>query len=135
MQQLSPEMFWLSLTAGMTALMWIPYIFNRLIEQGPTTALRDPSGNTATSVSWAARMMKAHANAVENLVVFAPLALVVQITAANNAVTAMACMVYFLARLAHFVIFSLGIPYLKVLMFGIGVACQMTLLCQVLFRS
>jgi len=34
-------------------------------------------------------------NAVENLVVFAPLAIAVQVTGSGNAVTALACEIYF----------------------------------------
>jgi uncharacterized MAPEG superfamily protein len=35
--------------------------------------------------------------------------------------------VYFFARLAHYVVFTLGIPVVRVLAFAVGVAAQITL--------
>lgn len=32
--ELTTELYWLIMTLLMTALFWVPYIFNRIIEQG-----------------------------------------------------------------------------------------------------
>jgi uncharacterized MAPEG superfamily protein len=124
---LSPELYWLTITTLMTGLMWVPYILNRLAEQGPLKATWDPQGITATRVSWADRMMRAHQNAVENLVIFAPLVLALQIAGISSAATVYACVVYFFARLVHYIVFTLGIPVVRVLAFAAGVAAQVTL--------
>jgi uncharacterized MAPEG superfamily protein len=125
--RLTPELFWLTLTALMTGLMWVPYILNRLREQGVGKALWDPQGDTDTRVAWADRMMRAHQNAVENLVVFATLVLTVQATGLGNSATAVTCMVYFFARLIHYLVFSVGVPVLRIPAFAVGVACQIAL--------
>jgi uncharacterized MAPEG superfamily protein len=127
MQKLSPELYWLTLTTLMTGLMWVPYILNRLAEKGPWNAINDPHGDTSTRIAWADRMMRAHKNAVENLVVFAPLVLALQVAGIGSTATATACMVYFFARLAHYLVYSLGIPVIRTLAFAIGVAAQVTL--------
>ncbi|HED12427.1 MAG TPA: MAPEG family protein [Gammaproteobacteria bacterium] len=124
---LSPELYWLTLTVLMTGLMWLPYVLNRLIEQGPLAALWDPNGETSTRVPWADRMMRAHQNAVENLVVFAPLVLALQVAGITGSVTVTACIVYFFARLTHYVVFTLGLPVVRVLAFAAGVAAQVML--------
>ncbi len=124
---LAPELYWLTLTVLVTALMWVPYILNRLAEQGPLKALWDPQGETATRVHWAERMMRAHQNAVENLVIFAPLALSVQLAGVGSQLTANAAMVYFVARLAHYLVFTLGLPVVRILAFAAGVAAQLVL--------
>jgi uncharacterized MAPEG superfamily protein len=126
-QTLSPELYWLTITTLMTGLMWVPYILNRLAEKGPLQALWDPHGDTATRVRWADRMMHAHQNAVENLVIFAPLVLALQMAGISSAATVNACMVYFFARLAHYIVFTFGIPVVRVLAFAVGVAAQVTL--------
>jgi len=36
---LSKELYWLSLTVLMTALFWVPYILNRMLELGILNAL------------------------------------------------------------------------------------------------
>lgn len=124
---LSPELYWLTLTVLMTGLMWVPYILNRLAEQGPLVALWDPHGETATRVPWAGRMMRAHQNAVENLVIFAPLVLALQLAGITSSVTVTACLGYFFSRLTHYVVFTLGVPVIRILAFAVGVVAQVTL--------
>ena len=70
-ETLSIELYWLTLTVLMTALMWLPYILNRIVEHGLGFALWDPQGVTKTETAWAERMMRAHQNAAENLVICA----------------------------------------------------------------
>jgi uncharacterized MAPEG superfamily protein len=120
---MSAELFWLLLTTFMTTIMWVPYIVNRITERGFANAIWDPQGTTATSSTWADRMMRAHQNAIENLVLFAPLVLMVELTGMNNTVTATACMVYFLARLVHYLVFTFGVPVLRVVSFAVATAC------------
>ena len=67
-------------------------------------------------------------NAVENLVVFAPLVLAVHVTSSGTPVTAAASMSYFFARAAHFAISVLGVPIpLRTAAFLIGFLAQMAL--------
>ena len=127
MNTLSTEMYWLVMTLLMTSLFWVPYIINRLLEQGVLTALWDPQGETHTDKAWARRMMQAHVNAVENLVLFAPLVILVQITGSHSDTTATACMVYFFARLIHYLVFTFAVPVLRVLSFATGFAVQLIL--------
>ncbi len=120
MQNLSPELYWLTLTALMTGLLWIPYILQRMVELGIMGALGNLPQDHFEKAPWAMRLKQAHANAVENLVVFAPLALAVHIAGAGNAATATACAIYFFARLAHVVVHAAGIPVVRTLAFVIG---------------
>ena len=71
--------------------------------------------------------MRAHANAVENLVIFAPLVLALQVFGISTATTATACIVYFFARAAHIVFYTFGVPLLRTVVFIVGVACQIAL--------
>ena len=123
----SPEIFWLTATLVMTALLWVPYILNRIAEHGIRQALWDPDGLTNTTSAWAIRMIRAHENAIENMVVFEPLVLVLQLAGQGNSMTGLACMVYFFARAGHFLVFSFGIPILRIVFFLTGFACQMVL--------
>ncbi len=125
--ELSAELYWLTLTTIMTSLLWIPYILNRMLEQGIFNAMWDRFGSTETQAKWANRMMQAHVNAVENLVVFAPLVLLVQLTGKNSEITAMACMIFFFARLVHYFVFTFAVPLLRVVTFLTGFGAQITL--------
>jgi uncharacterized MAPEG superfamily protein len=70
---MSAELFWLVLTVAMTGLIWVPYILDRIMVRGLMGAMANPSPSDKAQPPWARRMMAAHVNAVENLVIFAPL--------------------------------------------------------------
>lgn len=129
---LTTEIFWLTATVFMTALFWVPYILNRFVENGVFAAIWDPQGMTQAKAAWADRMMRAHKNAIENLVIFAPLVLVVQQFNLASDATALAAMVYFYARLVHFVVFTLAIPVLRVVSFLVGFGAQMIFVAALL---
>ncbi|MEL6479496.1 MAG: MAPEG family protein [Pseudomonadota bacterium] len=124
---MSPELFWMAAVAVMTALLWVPYILSVLIEMGPVNALTGRVGDDPGQTAWAARAQHAHRNAIENLVVFAPLAIGVHVAGAGTETTALAAMIYFWARLAHYVVYCAGIPVVRTLIFAVGVLCQVTL--------
>lgn len=130
--ELPTELYWLALTISMTAVFWVPYILNRMLEQGILSALWDPHGYTDTNRAWARRMMQAHINAVENLVIFAPLVILIQLTGLNSTTTAAACMVYFFARLAHYLVFTFAVPLLRVVTFLVGFGVQVVLVTRLL---
>ena len=132
---MSNELYWLTLTALMTALFWVPYILNRIREMGLARAVMNPNADPTPEAPWARRMMAAHRNAVENLVVFAPLALAVHLAEVGNTATGAAAMSYFFARLAHYLVYTLGVPGLRTVAFAIGVACQLVLGLAVLAGS
>lgn len=117
---LPPELFWLTAATALTAVLWVPYILNRIIERGLWGALSNPPGTAVPSAAWANRMISAHRNAVENLVVFAPLVLVAVIAHRTGSATAQAVITYFLARLVHAVVYTAGIPVLRTLAFAVG---------------
>lgn len=92
---LPPEVFWLVAVTSMTALVWVPYIVNRIGENGLWAALGNREPDARRRAAWAHRMESAHGNAVENLAIFAPPALAVHVTGASTALTAGAAMVFF----------------------------------------
>ena len=96
-------------------------------EHGVWPAVWNPQPDKQPKAQWAERLMRAHANAVENLVIFAPLVLALHVLGISTAATATASMVYFIARGAHIVLSTFAVPLLRTVMFVVGVACQMTL--------
>jgi uncharacterized MAPEG superfamily protein len=121
---MTQELFWLTLTAAMTALMWVLYIVDRIRVRGLMETMNNPRPNAKPQSAWAMRMYFAHTNAVDNLVVFATLVLVADAVGISNRVTMTAAAVYFWARLIHFVAYTLGIPVARTLAFAVGFAAQ-----------
>ena len=104
------ELFWLTLTVILTGLLWVPYIINRCQVRGLSGAMANPSRNDKPHADWANRLMFAHDNAVENLIIFAPLVLILNAVDYSDKWTVMACAVYFWARVAHLIVYTLGLP-------------------------
>jgi uncharacterized MAPEG superfamily protein len=71
--------------------------------------------------------MFAHDHAVENLVIFAPLILILNEIDYSTKWTVYAAAVYFWARVAHLIVYSLGLPVFRTLAFTIGFLAQAVL--------
>jgi uncharacterized MAPEG superfamily protein len=125
------ELMWLTLTIILTGVLWIPYIVDRIVTRGLMGAMANPSRNDPAQSPWAQRLYFAHTNAVENLIVFAPLVLILDSQGIDTEATAIACAVYFWARLAHVIVYVAGIPVLRTLAFSVGFAAQVALVLAV----
>jgi len=114
---------------ALSAVMWVPYILNTIMVRGLVDAVGYPE-NPKPAAPWAVRMKAAHYNAVENLVVFATLVLVLNASGVSNETTVLACEVYFWARLVHYVVYAAGIPWVRTLSFAVSWLCSIALLVQ-----
>jgi len=128
---MSVELTYLAWVTALTALLWIPYILNMIVVRGIVDAVGYPQDPLPLS-PWAARMKLAHANAIENLVVFAALVLIADAAGVANSVTAMACQIYLWARIVHFVCYAARIPWVRTLSFVVGFGCQAAIAVQLL---
>jgi uncharacterized MAPEG superfamily protein len=125
------ELFWLTLTVVLTGLIWIPYILDRFATRGIMGTFANPSASAPPQSAWAERMKAAHYNAIENLVVFAALVLILNDLTISTAATVGACAVYFWARLVHVVVYTLGIPVVRTLAFLVGWAAEVVLVLAI----
>ncbi len=128
---MTSELMSLTWVAALSAIMWVTYILNTIMVQGLVDAVGYPD-NPKPIAPWAARMKKAHSNAVENLVIFAALVLTLNAAGISNETTVLACILYFWARLVHFVVYTLGIPWIRTLTFVISWLCSVALLVQLI---
>lgn len=128
---MSKELMWLTLTVILTGVLWIPYVLDRVKVRGLMGAMANPSRNDPPQSPWAQRLYFAHTNAVDNLVVFAALVLILDVQGHSTMSTVLACAVYFWARLAHAIIYALGIPVLRTLAFTVGFLAQVVLVLAV----
>ena len=127
------ELLYLVYVAAFTGLLWVPYVLNRMTVWGlpPTVGYPD---NPPPQTPWARRLMKAHANAVENLVVFAALVLAAHALGVSSPVTEQAAIIYLWARVAHALVYTLAIPWLRTLAFTVGFLAQAAIAWQILVR-
>ena len=69
---MNTELMYLVWITAFTAIMWVPYILDRIAVWGLADTVGYPD-NPKTQSPWARRMKAAHANAIENLAIFAAL--------------------------------------------------------------
>jgi uncharacterized MAPEG superfamily protein len=122
-----PELYWLTLSIVSIALLWVPYLLQLIAQLGVVDAVWDPTGAHPHDAQWALRAKRAHYNAIENIAVFAPLTIMVVMLELNDTLTATAALVYFVARLAHYVIYIAALPVIRTVAFFIGFLCQMVM--------
>jgi uncharacterized MAPEG superfamily protein len=131
---MTTELLYLAVVTTFTGLLWVPYILNRLmVGKGVLHEIGYPDEPTRLS-PWAERLKRAHANAAENLIVFAPLVLVAAIAGITTPATVLACLIYLVARVAHAVSYVFAIPWVRTISFSVGWACQMVLAWALLAR-
>ena len=128
---MSRELMWLTLTVILTGVLWIPYIIDRAMVRGLMGSMANPTRNDKPQSPWAQRLYFAHTNAVENLVVFAPLVLILDNMGHYTESTAIACAVYFWARLTHAIVYTLGLTVVRTLAFTVGFFAQAVLVLAI----
>lgn len=122
---MTTDLSMLSWTAGLTAVLWLPYIIAHIGNVGFTAALTYQADATALP-DWAARAKKAHYNAIENLAPFAALVITAHLTGAANEATAWAAIAFFWARVAHYVLYIANIPFTRTTAFTV---CWLAMVC------
>lgn len=125
MTDLTPELHYLAAYSVLVASLWIPYITLLVRSAGPLAAenYNDP-GIPRETTPLVRRLNRVHINAVESFGPFAALVLLVHVTDAYSAMTAIWAAVYFWSRLAHAVVFMAGWPYVRTLTFTVGWIAQ-----------
>lgn len=124
---MNSELYWTVASCLLTAVLFFPYVLQRIFRNGLGAALGNPPANWSSVPEWAQRAKAAHVNAVENLVVFAPLVLSLQALHLSTPATRLAAQVYFWARLGHYLVFCAGVPGLRTVFFFLGLGCQVLL--------
>ena len=81
---------------------------------------------------WALRAQRAHLNMLESLVVFAVFVLVANAIGRLNDATALGANLFFWGRLAYALVYVLGVPWLRTLLWGVSIAGLLVILSQLL---
>lgn len=111
--------YYLGLSGVLTALLWTPYIISRVFTWGIPTFLNNyPKGfpkDQPEPPEWAQRSQRAHLNMVETLPVFAAVVLAASAIAPTVSYPSISqwTQIFFVARLAHAIVYTVGIPYLR----------------------
>jgi len=81
---------------------------------------------------WVGRAQRAHRNLLESLMPFAAMVLVAHAAGVSNATTVLGAQLFFYARVAYAIVYIVGIPWLRTLIWTAGVVGILMILSQVL---
>lgn len=129
---MTTELYWMTLTVLMTALFWLPYLLDRLAVRGLFPTLSSALETGTNHSLWAQRAIRAHHNAVENLAIFVPAVLTAHVLNISTPMTKAAVMVYFFARVVHYIVYAAGIPLARTVTFTLGWLSQIAILGTIL---
>ncbi|MBP49820.1 MAG: hypothetical protein CL396_07030 [Acidiferrobacteraceae bacterium] len=116
---MTTELFYLALAAGLALILWVPYVAARIFCWGIWDAAGYPT-DPPELPGWTRRGQRAHLNLLENLAPFAALVMVAQAMDVHSANMVLGATLFFWARVAHALVFIMGVPLLRTLAFLTG---------------
>jgi uncharacterized MAPEG superfamily protein len=117
---MSTDLKYLAFTAILTASLWIPYVVAQVTTNGPLKPQNYVDPTPRPLPPWGKRADRTYINAVENFAPFAALVIVAHLAGKADAMTAFWAMSYFWLRLAHAVVYLLGLPLVRTIIFTLG---------------
>jgi len=120
---MTTDLRYLAYTAILTAALWIPYVVAQVMTNGFLAAPNYVDPTPRPVPLWGKRADRTYLNAVEVFAPFAALVIVAQIAGKANAMTAFWTISFFWLRLAHAVVYLLGVPYVRTVIFTLGFVC------------
>jgi uncharacterized MAPEG superfamily protein len=129
---MTTDLYYLALTAVLTIILWIPFIVCKSKSAGPLKSSDYKAPSTPVLPDWVNRANRVHLNSLEVLPSFAALVLVAHVGMQANWITAIACAVFFWSRIAYSAVYWLGTPFIRTVLFTIGVISQLVIFSQII---
>lgn len=128
---MTPDLKYLAWTAMLTAALWIPYVVAQVATNGFLAPSNYVDPTPRPLPAWGRRADRTYLNAVETFAPFAALVIVGHLIGKGDAIAWWA-MVYFWLRVAHAAVYLFAIPYIRTLVFTLGVACVVAIFWTVI---
>lgn len=117
------ELTYLAYTAMLTAALWIPYVVCQVMTNGLLKPQNYVDPTPRPVPLWGKRADRVYLNAVEVFAPFAALVIIAHLSGRLNEMTAFWAMALFWVRAAHALVYWLGLPYIRTLVFTLGFVC------------
>src|SRR5579883_517262 len=117
---MSPDLKFLLLSVVVTFFKKIIAAAAANREVGLTTLAGNREG-LPEYTGFAGRAKRAHLNMLENMVLFTALVLIAAVAGKANATTAVGATIFFWARLVYAVVYLIGVPWLRTLVWFVSV--------------
>jgi len=129
---MTTDLLMLVWTAVLSLLLPSVYAAGRLSQPGGVAWGFGNRDTPLPAPAWTERAVRAHANLIENLPPFIILVVAAHLTGRANDTTALGATIFFWARVAHAIIYTAGIVYLRTAAFAVSLAGEVLILSQLL---
>jgi uncharacterized MAPEG superfamily protein len=126
---MKPELTWLLWSVALTFLQMLVAVTGATMQVGLPT-LAGNREKLPEITGWAGRAQRAHANMIENLVLFAALVLVAVVAGKTNPTTLLGAQIFFAARVAYAFVYCAGIPWLRTGIWGVSAIGMIMIFAQ-----
>lgn len=133
--ELTPDLYWLALTAMAVALMWLPHIVRQVMQTGFWTAFWNPQHEVEPQAHWARRAKRAQRNAARHFAVFGVLLLIGHVAGASPVQLAWYVQIWLLTRVGHFLTYMFGMPAVPQLLFLANIGTSLVLGAQLVMGA
>jgi uncharacterized MAPEG superfamily protein len=117
---MTTDLWYLALTAFLTAALWIPYIVAQVMTNGPLQPENYTNPAPRPLPNWGQRAHRVYLNAIEVFAPFAALVLIAHITGKANDMVIFWTGFFFWVRLGHAIVFWAALPYIRTVLFTLG---------------
>ena len=129
---MTTELKYLAYTALLTAVLWVPYVVCQVKTNGflKPENYKDPA--VRPMPPWGHRAHRAYLNSVETFAPFAVLVIIAELEGKIGGATAVAAMAFFWIRLVYALVYWAAVPFVRTLVFTLGMACVVCLFIHVI---
>jgi uncharacterized MAPEG superfamily protein len=128
MEALSTELWMVILTSVWCVLLTLVLAVGRAVTPGGTAWATSNRHTLIDLPPWVQRAQRAHVTAIENVVPFAALVLIIHITGRSTDTTVTAAVVFAICRLTHSVSYVLGLVPWRTIIHSVGIGALLALL-------
>jgi uncharacterized MAPEG superfamily protein len=129
---MNTDLRYLAFTALLTASLWIPYVVAQVVSNGPLTPANYADPTPRALPNWGKRADRAHINAVESFAPYAALVLLAQVAGKADDMTAFWSASFFWLRALHAVVYWLGLPFVRTIVFTLSFVCVVGIFWEVI---
>ena len=117
---MKPELMLLLWSVLLTFVQMLVAVSGATLQVGLPALAANREG-LPTLTGWVGRAQRAHRNMLENLVLFAVVVLVAAVTDKTNSSTLLGAQLFFWARVAYAVVYLVGVPWVRTLVWLVSV--------------
>jgi uncharacterized MAPEG superfamily protein len=129
---MTTDLWMLVATSLLGAILPLIYATGRFAVPGGLVWAFGNRETTLVVAPWVGRAVRAHDNLTENIALFAILVICAHLAGKVNGAVVLGATLFFWARVAHIILYTAGLIYLRTAAFFVGVAGEVIILLQLL---